>query len=72
MSTRLFLIRHGATMLTAEDRFAGATDVELSDVGRAQAEALARRLADDTSRPFMPARSSARLRLRPSSADRMA
>jgi len=47
MSTRLFLIRHGATVLTAEDRFAGATDVELSDVGRAQAEALARRLADD-------------------------
>lgn len=47
MTTRLYLIRHGATVLTAEDRFAGATDVELSDVGRAQAEALGRRLADD-------------------------
>jgi broad specificity phosphatase PhoE len=47
MTTRLFLIRHGATVLTAEDRFAGATDVELSDAGRAQAAALARRLADD-------------------------
>ena len=47
MTTRLFLIRHGATVLTAEDRFAGSTDVELSDAGCAQAEALARRLADD-------------------------
>ena len=47
MTTRLFLIRHGATVLTAEDRFAGSTDVELSDIGRAQAAALARRLADD-------------------------
>ena len=47
MTTRLFLIRHGATVLTAEDRFAGSTDVELSDAGRAQAGSLARRLADD-------------------------
>src|SRR5512135_2054040 len=47
MTTRLFLIRHGATVLTAEDRFAGSTDVELSDIGRQQAECLARRLADD-------------------------
>jgi probable phosphoglycerate mutase len=47
MTTRLFLIRHGATVLTAEDRFAGSTDVELSDAGREQAGALARRLADD-------------------------
>jgi len=47
MTTRLFLIRHGATVLTAEDRFAGSTDVELSDEGHRQAEALAVRLADD-------------------------
>jgi len=47
MTTRLFLIRHGATVLTAEDRFAGSTDVELSDAGREQAGSLARRLADD-------------------------
>ncbi len=47
MTTRLFLIRHGATTLTAEDRFAGSTDVELSEIGQEQAEALARRLADD-------------------------
>jgi broad specificity phosphatase PhoE len=43
--TRIYLVRHGATTLTAEDRFAGATDVELSDVGRRQAEALSRRLS---------------------------
>lgn len=47
MSTRLFLVRHGATQLTAEDRFAGAVGVDLSDEGRAQARALARRLASD-------------------------
>jgi broad specificity phosphatase PhoE len=47
MSTRLFLVRHGATVLTAEDRFAGATDVQLSDEGRAQAGRLAERLRDE-------------------------
>ncbi len=47
MTTRLFLIRHGATLLSAEDRFAGAIDVELSPEGRRQAECLAHRLADD-------------------------
>lgn len=45
-STRLLLVRHGATILTAEDRFAGATDVPLSDDGRAQAQTLAERLTD--------------------------
>jgi probable phosphoglycerate mutase len=43
--TRLFLVRHGATVLTAEDRFAGATDAPLSDVGREQARRLAGRLS---------------------------
>jgi broad specificity phosphatase PhoE len=47
MTTRVYLIRHGATTLSAEDRFAGATDVDLSDEGRRQAEALALRLSDD-------------------------
>ncbi|MCE0523164.1 MAG: histidine phosphatase family protein [Methylacidiphilales bacterium] len=42
--TRVFLIRHGATILSAEDRFAGATDVPLSDEGRRQAARLAVRL----------------------------
>ncbi len=47
MTTRLYLVRHGATVLSAEDRFAGATDVALSDIGRGQAAALAARIADD-------------------------
>jgi len=46
--TRIFLIRHGATVLTAEDRFAGATDVPLSDEGRQQARRLAARLSGET------------------------
>lgn len=45
MNTRIYLIRHGATVLTAEDRFAGATDVELSDTGRDQVRRLAERLS---------------------------
>lgn len=45
--TRIFLVRHGATVLTAEDRFAGATDVPLSDEGRAQARRLALRLGGE-------------------------
>jgi probable phosphoglycerate mutase len=39
------MVRHGATLLSAEDRFAGITDVALSDVGRAQTQRLAERLA---------------------------
>ena len=44
-STRLFLVRHGATQLTAEDRFSGSVGVELSDEGRQQVSFLADRLA---------------------------
>ncbi|UHD17815.1 histidine phosphatase family protein [Thiocapsa bogorovii] len=47
MPTRLFLVRHGATELTAEDRFSGATDVPLSEEGRKQVENLASRLAGE-------------------------
>ena len=47
MVTRLFLVRHGATLLSAEDRFAGSTDVDLSTEGREQVRRLAQRLADD-------------------------
>jgi broad specificity phosphatase PhoE len=47
MTTRLFLVRHGATELSAEDRFAGAIDVKLSDEGREQARLLGRRLSAD-------------------------
>jgi probable phosphoglycerate mutase len=42
--TRLLLVRHGATQLSAEDRFAGATGVDLSDEGRTQMTCLAERL----------------------------
>jgi probable phosphoglycerate mutase len=47
MSTRVFLVRHGATELTDEDRFAGAIDVKLSDAGREQARLLGKRLSSD-------------------------
>jgi broad specificity phosphatase PhoE len=46
-STRLYLVRHGATQLTAEDRFAGAIGVDLSDEGRWQVGRLAERLAQE-------------------------
>jgi broad specificity phosphatase PhoE len=46
-TTRLFLVRHGATQLTAEDRFSGATGVDLSEEGREQARRLAERLAGE-------------------------
>jgi broad specificity phosphatase PhoE len=47
MSTRVYLVRHGATELSSEDRFAGAIDVQLSDEGREQARSLGRRLSTD-------------------------
>lgn len=47
MSTRVYLVRHGATELSSEDRFAGAIDVKLSDEGREQARLLGKRLAAD-------------------------
>lgn len=46
-TTRVLLVRHGATTLSAEDRFAGSTDVDLSQEGREQASGLAERLAGD-------------------------
>lgn len=47
MTTRLYLVRHGATPLTAEDRFSGSDNVHLSEEGRAQVTRLAKRLKDD-------------------------
>lgn len=47
-ATRVYLVRHGATQLSAEDRFAGAVDVKLSEEGKFQAARLAERLADDS------------------------
>ena len=43
-TTRLYLARHGATELTAEDRFSGSVGVDLSDEGRRQAARLGERL----------------------------
>jgi broad specificity phosphatase PhoE len=48
MTTRVFLVRHGATTLSAEDRFAGETDVDLSDTGREQLRRLGARLAHES------------------------
>jgi broad specificity phosphatase PhoE len=45
MTTRIYLVRHGATVLSAEDRFAGRTDVPLSEQGRDQVRRLAARLS---------------------------
>jgi broad specificity phosphatase PhoE len=52
MTTRVYLIRHGSTVLSAEDRFAGAVDVLLSDEGRDQARRLGNRLSGDAIAAF--------------------
>src|SRR5260370_36556102 len=45
--TRVFMVRHGATVRSAEDRFAGATDVALSDEGREETRRVADRLSHE-------------------------
>lgn len=44
--TTLIVVRHGETSWNREKRMQGTTDTQLSDVGRAQAQALGRRLKD--------------------------
>jgi broad specificity phosphatase PhoE len=46
-TTRVYLVRHGATQLTAENRFSGAVGVELSDEGRWQAARLGERMQQE-------------------------
>ena len=48
MPTRILLVRHGATTLTAEDRFAGSSNVHLSDEGQRQVASLAQRLEHES------------------------
>ena len=43
---KILLARHGETPWNAEGRYQGRTDIPLSDIGIAQAQALGRRLAD--------------------------
>jgi broad specificity phosphatase PhoE len=45
--TTIFLIRHGATVLSLEDRFAGSVDVALSEDGWMQVNKLGARLAKE-------------------------
>ncbi|NKQ57096.1 histidine phosphatase family protein [Amycolatopsis sp. K13G38] len=45
MSTRLLLVRHGETEWHAENRYAGTSDVALTDLGLRQAEQLGEFLA---------------------------
>lgn len=46
-ATELVLVRHGETLWNRERRLQGHIDIPLSDVGRAQARAVARRLATE-------------------------
>src|SRR5205085_3220613 len=70
MTTRLYLVRHGATELSAEDRFAGAIDVLLSEGGRERARRLGERLAGEEitvayASPFKRTMDTARLMAAP-------
>jgi broad specificity phosphatase PhoE len=46
-ATRLYLVRHGSTQLTAEGRFSGSEGADLSDEGRWQAAQLGERLRSE-------------------------
>lgn len=45
--TRLYLVRHGSTQLTAEARFSGDDGADLSEEGRWQAQQLGERLRNE-------------------------
>jgi probable phosphoglycerate mutase len=46
MKTRVLLVRHGSTVYSAEERFAGSVDIDLSEEGRELARRLRDRLAN--------------------------
>lgn len=43
--TRIILVRHGQTAWNRDDRFRGRSEIELTDLGQRQAEAIAEQLA---------------------------
>lgn len=53
MTDRVFLVRHGQTVLNAEDRLRGLADPELDETGIAEAHAVARALAESGARAVL-------------------
>jgi broad specificity phosphatase PhoE len=53
MTDRVFLVRHGQTVLNAEDRLRGLADPELDETGIGEAGAVARALAESGARAVL-------------------
>lgn len=79
METLIYLVRHGQSMSNVDNTFAGHTDVDLSELGKKQADATCRELADihidavyssDLKRAFYTAKVHADLRGIPCTPDK--